>query len=175
MAGGGDLGAPLPFVLTLEIDGESFARLNELRRSHFPPERNLVPAHVTLFQRLPGGHAREIKTHLSERAPSQRRFAVAAGEVKELERGVALFLHAPQLGALREVLAAEWWPWLTDQDRLGFRPHVTLANNVSSGEARRIRESLGDTLRSLRIQAIGLHLWRYRDGPWDDERLFRFM
>ena len=64
MASGSDLGERPPFVLTLEMDGESFARFNELRQAHYPPERNLVPAHVTLFHRLPGERGREIKALL---------------------------------------------------------------------------------------------------------------
>ena len=40
------------FILTAELDGASFDWLDELRRAHFPPERNLLPAHLTLFHRL---------------------------------------------------------------------------------------------------------------------------
>jgi 2'-5' RNA ligase len=178
MAAGDDLsaaagGAPAPFVLTLELDGESFGRLNELRRRLYPPERNQVPAHVTLFYRLPGGRAREIKRLAAAAAAAQPPFDLAMGEAKALERGVALFLHAPQLVALRERLAAEWWPWLTDQDRAGFRPHVTLQNNVSAGEARRTMKTLAG-LRLPRARAIGLRLWRYGEGAWTHEQLFRF-
>jgi 2'-5' RNA ligase len=174
MASGSDLAERAPFVLTLEMDGESFSRFNTLRQAHYPPERNMVPAHVTLFYRLPGSHAREIKMLLAATAAGQKRFPVAVGDVKELERGVAVFLHAPQLGALREALAAEWWPWLTEQDRFGFRPHVTIANNVSAGEARTIREMVEATFRAPRVEAVGMHLWRYRDGPWAHEQLFPF-
>ncbi len=174
MAAGSDLGERPPFVLTLEMDGESFARFNELRQAHYPPERNLVPAHVTLFYRLPGGNGREIKALLTQTASSQKRFAISVGDVKELERGVAVFLHSPQLSALRGELAAEWWPWLTDQDRLGFRPHVTVASSLGAGEARHTRESIAATFRAPSMRAVGLHLWRYRNGPWESERLFSF-
>jgi hypothetical protein len=40
------------FILTAELDADSFAWLDGLRREHFPPERNLLPAHLTLFHRL---------------------------------------------------------------------------------------------------------------------------
>jgi hypothetical protein len=40
------------FILTAELDPASFAWLDWLRREHFPPERNLLPAHLTLFHRL---------------------------------------------------------------------------------------------------------------------------
>ena len=61
MAAGNGLGGDPPFVLTLELDGASFGRLNELRRRHYPPERNMVPAHLTLFHQLPAAHGREVR------------------------------------------------------------------------------------------------------------------
>lgn len=40
------------FILTAELDADSFDWLDRLRRDHFPPERNLLRAHLTLFHRL---------------------------------------------------------------------------------------------------------------------------
>jgi len=40
------------YILTAEMDDDSFAWLAGLRRRHFPPERNFLPAHLTLFHRL---------------------------------------------------------------------------------------------------------------------------
>lgn len=175
MASGGDLTPrPSPLVLTLEMDGESFAYLDALRRRFYPPERNLVPAHVTLFHRLPAEHGREIKALLAQVAAGQRPIEVATRGVKAMERGVAILLDAPQLHQLRDTLAGEWWPWLGDQDRAGFRPHVTIQNSVSTGEAHRTRVALAAELRLSRIRGVGLHLWRYRDGRWEDVRLFLF-
>lgn len=166
--------SPAPLVLTLEMDGESFARLDELRRRYYPPERNMVPAHVTLFHRLPGERAREIKALLAQVAAREKPMDIAVGEVKAMERGVAVFLDSPRLAALRRALAEEWRPWLTDQDSTGFRPHVTLQNKVSAGEAQRTKVGTAAELRLSRIRGVGLHLWRYRDGRWESDRLFRF-
>jgi 2'-5' RNA ligase len=175
MAAESDLAsAPAPFVLTLEMDGESFAQLDQLRRRHYPPERNLVPAHATLFHRLPGEHAREIRALLARVAAGRKPMDVAVAGVKAMERGVAVLLHSPQLFALRDELAAEWWPWLSPEDRSGFQPHVTIQNNVSAGEALRTQKSVAAELRLSRIRGLGLHLWRYREGRWEDLRLFRF-
>lgn len=163
-----------PFVLTLELDGEAFARLNELRRRYYPPERNLVPAHVTLFHQLPGERAREIKALLRQAAGRQKPIEIPPGEARLLERGVAIFLRSPQLATLRDMLADEWEPWLVDQDRAGFRPHVTIQNNVSDAAARQTLREIEATFRPPPIRGIGLHLWRYRDGPWEDAGIFRF-
>jgi hypothetical protein len=156
------------------MDGESFALLDALRREHYPPERNRVPAHVTLFHALPGEHAREVRALLNAVSTRQKPLDVAVGEARTTERGVAVFLHSPQLLSLREMLAAEWWSWLTDQDTAGFVPHVTIQNNVSAGEAHRTRADIAGRLRLSRIRGVGLHLWRYRDGRWEDAQLFRF-
>ncbi len=163
-----------PFVLTLDMDGEAFAAFEALRRKHYAPERNLVQAHVTLFHRLPGERKREIKALLRAVAGEEKPIEVEVGEARALERGVAVFLRSPRLHALRERLAAEWWPWLEDRDKAGFRPHVTIQTTESEAEARRTRESLGRVALPRRLRGVGLHLWRYRDGPWEHADLFRF-
>src|SRR5262249_8942080 len=150
---------PAPFVITLELDGESFARLDELRRRHYPPERNLVPAHLTLFARLPGERGRDIKALLRRIAANRRPIELQVGEVKAMEKGVAVFLRSAQLSALREELAAEWSPWLTGQDRAGFRPHVTIQNNVGAAEARATQQAIAAGFRLRRANGVGLHLW----------------
>src|SRR5687768_4540855 len=77
---GDSVAATPPLVLTLEMDGESFRRLNELRSRFFPPERNFVPAHVTLFHRLPGERAREIKAITRAFAERTKAFDVETRE-----------------------------------------------------------------------------------------------
>ena len=42
-----------PFIVTAELPGEIFSWVDGLRRAHFPPERNHLSAHVTLFHALP--------------------------------------------------------------------------------------------------------------------------
>jgi hypothetical protein len=175
MAPGGKLsGAPAPFVLTLEMDGEAFAAFDALRRQHYASERNLVPAHVALFYRLPGERAREIKALLKQEASAEKPIEIEVGEARIIERGVAVFLSSPRLNALRERLQYEWWPWLEAEDKVGFRPHVTIQTTESEAEARRTRDSVRRGLLPRRIRGGGLHLWRYRDGPWEHVELFRF-
>lgn len=163
-----------PFVLTLEMDGEAFAAFDALRKRYYAPERNLVPAHVTLFRALPAEHGREIKAFLTQIASAQKPIEIPAGEVRATERGVAVFLRSPQLGALHDALAREWWPWLGHQDKSGFRPHVTIQTTLDEAEAHRTRQAIAVTFRPPRIKGVGLHLWRYRDGPWESDRVFRF-
>ena len=101
------------------MDGESFGRLNELRRRFYPPERNLVPAHITLFHQLPGDHDREIKALLRGFAAGQPVIDVEVTDVKAFGEGVGLSLRSPQLLSVRNQLAGEWSQWLGAQDRAG--------------------------------------------------------
>jgi hypothetical protein len=39
-------------IITAELDAVYFARLDGLRREHFPAERNLLSAHLTMFHQV---------------------------------------------------------------------------------------------------------------------------
>ena len=87
-------GDPDPLIVTLEADPVSQARFDDARERRFPPERNLIPAHVTLFHRLPGEQADAVALRLSHvtRARAPPPFRVAS--VMSLGRG-ASFLYRP--------------------------------------------------------------------------------
>ena len=55
MTGGAAPTDPLyaPLIVTAELPADVMAWADGLRRAHFPPERNQVRAHVTLFHALP--------------------------------------------------------------------------------------------------------------------------
>ena len=53
-----------PLVLTLVLDAQSFAFFDGLRRRHFPPERNVIAAHLTLFHALPGSASSDGRARL---------------------------------------------------------------------------------------------------------------
>ena len=59
-----------PLILTLTLDAASFAFFNGLRRGHFRPERNVLPADVALVHHLPGDQQRAIREQLAEIASS---------------------------------------------------------------------------------------------------------
>ena len=153
-----------PLVLTLGLDAATQAWLEALRQRHFPPDRNRVPAHVTLFHALPGGAAAEIRATLADEAAALPPAAVTVGPPRLLGRGVALAIASPAIAALRARLAAAWQGWLTAQDRQPWRPHATVQNKVVPDEARALHRHLAAeaALRSARAEA--LLLWHYR-GP----------
>jgi 2'-5' RNA ligase len=154
-----------PLVLTLEVDDDAQRRLQALRSAHFPPDRDVVPAHVSLFHALPGD---ALATVLDDvRAVTQRApFGVDVTGVRSLGRGTALVLSSPDLLAVRTDLAACWEPWLSRQDRQRFAPHVTIQNKVEPGQARELLDRLRGGFQPWRMTATGLRVWRYLGGPW---------
>lgn len=163
-----------PLILTLGLDPALFAGLDALRQTYFPPERNLVPAHVTLFHHLPGDHEAEIAAHLAAVCADQPPVPMTLPGLRSLGRGVAVTVDAPELVALRKRLARHWAGWLTPQDRQGYRPHVTLQNKVTPAEARRTLDGLAATWVPAGGTGEGLALWRYVGGPWEPAGRFAF-
>ena len=51
-----------PLILSAVLDAPVQERLDALRRAHFPPERNHLDAHVTLFHHLPGAEEDAVAT-----------------------------------------------------------------------------------------------------------------
>lgn len=163
-----------PLILTLKMDDSSQRYFDRLREEHFPKERNFIPAHLTLFHKLPGEREREISTTLQDLCRHQNPFSLTATGLVFMGRGVGYRLESPTLPAIRKRLAEEWWPWLGAQDRRGFRPHVTVQNKVAPEEARALHRRLEETFTPSRIDAEGLLLWRYLGGPWEAVGSFTF-
>ncbi len=158
-----DLRAPL--ILTLELAQPAQNLFQSLRDRHFPPERNLVPAHVSMFHALPGAETPAILRRL--RAVDATRPPVRVEAPFPLGRGVGFRLHAPALGGLRAGLARDWAPWLSAQDGHGYRPHVTVQNKVSPEEARLTLQRLAAGFVPFDTEGTALRLWRYLGGPWE--------
>ena len=163
-----------PLILTLALDAKSFALFDRLRRLHFPPERNFIPAHLTLFHHLPGDEAEAIRATLLERCRSQETLRLTASGLRFLGRGVAYALTSPDLIALRADLAKLWADWLKAQDRQRLQPHVTIQNKVGADRARALFEALQAEFSPFTIRGEGLLLWHYLGGPWEAVETFPF-
>jgi 2'-5' RNA ligase len=162
-----------PLILTLALDQTAQDAFDALRQQHFPPERNHLAAHVTLFHKLPAAALDEVSQDLAagaDRAP----FAVSVSGLRLLGGGVAFDLQSPELVQLRADLAERWQAWLTPQDRQGFRPHVTVQNKVEPAQARALHARLSAGFAPWTAQAQGLLLWRYLGGPWAPVQNFPF-
>ncbi len=152
-------------LLTVELAPPAQGLFESLRQRHFPPERNLIPAHVSVFHTLPGEARERISARL--RALAAERCGVAVTAPFGLGRGVAFRLQAPGLERARAALARDWADWLTPQDAQGYRPHVTIQNKVSPEEARATLARLQRGFVPFQTEAVAWRLWRYLGGPWE--------
>ena len=162
-----------PIIVSATFAPADFAWLDGLRRAHFPPERNVLPAHLTLFHHLPPSIEAELDRRLCAAVAEPAPRAEAAGLVS-LGGGVAIRFASAALEAIRADLADAFAGLLTPQDRAGWRPHVTIQNKVAPATARALREDLEATFRPRPVRIVGLAAWWYRGGPWELIREHRF-
>jgi 2'-5' RNA ligase len=163
-----------PLILTLQMDELAQEWFDRLRELHFPPERNYLGAHLTLFHKLPGEREAEISTDLREICRNRRPLTLTVTGLRSLGRGVAYELSSTELVALRRDLAKRWEPWLGAQDRQGFRPHVTVQNKVAPETAQALREQLLANFSPFEVGGEGLSLSRYLGGPWEPVGAYPF-
>ena len=155
-----------PIIVSALFGPADFAWLNGLRLEHFPPGRNQLDAHLTLFHHLPPSIEPELKRRLA-RLTQTRPPAASAESFINLGRGVAIRIQSPALDAMREDLAEAFDAMLIPQDAAGWRPHVTIQNKVAPHEARALLDRLAPDFRPKPVQVVGLAAWWYRDGPWE--------
>lgn len=162
-----------PLILVLALDPAVQEAFDALRRRHFPPERNLLAAHVTAFHALPAQDADRLLADVQASAPPAAA-PVAVTGVRFLGRGVAIDLRAPDVEAVRADLARRWQPRLTAQDRQRWRPHVTVQNKVHPDVARVLHQQLAAGFVPFHTVAVGWELYRYLGGPWEHLRSVPF-
>jgi 2'-5' RNA ligase len=166
--------AGAPLILTLQMDDRSQEHFDRLRKLHFPPERNYLRAHFTLFHKLPGEREAEISAELRAVCQDRTPLSLAVTGLRFLGRGVAYELSSPELSTLRRGLVGRWEPWLGVQDRQAFKPHITVQNKVSPERARELHEALQATFSPFEVEGLGLSLWRYLGGPWESAGTYPF-
>jgi 2'-5' RNA ligase len=156
-----------PLILTLKLDPQTFAYFDRLRQQYFPPARNFLPAHITLFHALPGEAISQIQQTLQGYCSQTTKLPIVFPKPRFLGKGVAVEVDCPPLVQLHRGLATTWHTWLTRQDRQGYRPHITIQNKTSPETAHQLYEQLQQEWQPLQGQGEGLLLWRYLDGPWE--------
>jgi 2'-5' RNA ligase len=165
---------PPPLVLTLKLDPIAFDLLDQLRKQYFPPARNFLPAHITLFHALPGDQKSAIQQTLQSVCAHTSIIPLLLPKPRFLGKGTAVEVDAPELVQLQNRLAEIWDGWLTAQDRQRYRPHVTIQNKVAPDTARQLYNQLANTWEPVSGQGEGLLLWHYEGGPWNLASEFTF-
>ncbi|MGY6552448.1 MAG: 2'-5' RNA ligase family protein [Erythrobacter sp.] len=155
-----------PFILTASLPPDIQGWAEGLRRAHYPPARNHLHAHVTLFHAFAPSLMAELTTYLPRIAGE---FAAPAGEITglmDLGTGTAIALASPQLLDLRAIIAEHFRGSLTAQDLHEPRPHITIQNKVTKREARALQAALAPTITPRRLVFPALELHLYQGGPW---------
>ena len=167
-------GGDAPLILTAELPADLHGRFTDLRTEHFPPERNYLEAHVTLFHALPAQCEDEVRRYLArlvgETAPVEGRVE----GLMSLGGGTAIKLVSPDMLDLRNRIAEHFHGMLTNQDQHRPRLHVTIQNKVTSKEAKALQAQLSGVIQPRDFTFRGLALYAYRGGPWEFLRRFAF-
>ncbi len=160
-------------IVTAELAAEDFAWLDALRRRHYPPERNQVPAHLTMFHALAPSAEEEARRRLAAHSAQAAPQARIAG-LMDLGGGVAFRIVSDDLDAIRHELANDLHGLLGAQDSGGWRPHVTIQNKVGPKVSRELLQALERDFqpRPLRIAGLGLH--NYLGGQWETLGVWKF-
>lgn len=157
---------PAPLIVSALLGEADFHWLNGLRQAHFPPARNHLPAHLTLFHHLPPSALDEVRNRL-RRSTDQPAPPATASALMNLGGGTAIRIASPGLELVRAELADAFTAVLTPQDRAGWRPHVTIQNKVDAAEAKALQVELSAGFRERPIHIAGIGLYAYRNGPWE--------
>jgi len=164
----------LPLILTAQLPADLQGWAERLRRQHYPPERNRVPAHVTLFHTLPPGAESELRRVIARLAADTPAVPARIGGIMDLGQGTALRIDSPAMLDLRDDIADFCHGLLTAQDQARPVLHVTIQNKVSKQDARALQSELYQSLEVIDFRFAGLALHQYDEGKWIELQQWRF-
>jgi len=163
-----------PLILTLALNTEAETFFDALRKQHFPPERNFLKAHLTLFHHLPP-HEPQIRHDIETLCATQQIISLPVTQVVSIGRGVAYKIESTPLQQLHKHFQERWQPWLIPQDKQKLWPHITVQNKVAPQLAQELQQQLSTAFKPFTIQGTGLRLWNYLGGgPWELVQSFLF-
>ncbi|MDR6511862.1 hypothetical protein J2792_002738 [Novosphingobium capsulatum] len=147
-----------PLVLTARLPAALFGQMEGLRRAHYPPERNHVPAHVTLFHALPPSAQGEVQRLASRVCAQTPPPAAQLAGLADLGTGTAVAVRSPALNAVHADLAEalQGLLGLADQGRPRF--HVTVQNKVVRSDARALQAALAGRFEGQTFAFAGIDL-----------------
>ena len=158
---------PAPIIVTALFGRDDQAFFDAERSTYFPPERNQLAAHLTMFHHLPPSIASEVKQRLIAETRGVPAPRARITDVISLGRGVAYRIDCDELAAIRARLAEAFAGLLTPQDAGGWRTHVTVQNKVEPAVAKALLTELRAGFRPRPVTIAGLAAYWYRGGPWE--------
>ncbi|QNA84096.1 2'-5' RNA ligase family protein [Sphingomonas sp. So64.6b] len=161
------MSGPAPIIVTALFGKQDAAYFDNLRRAHYPAERNQLTAHLTMFHHLGPSLEAELKQRLASETRGVPAPAARIAGLMSLGKGVAFRIESPELADIRDRLADAFAAMLTPQDAVGWRPHVTVQNKVTPAEAKALQAMLELDFRPRPVQIAGLASWWYRGGSWE--------
>ncbi|MFM6829022.1 MAG: 2'-5' RNA ligase family protein [Novosphingobium sp.] len=156
-----------PLIVTAQLPPPLQNWANDLRQAHFPPERNYLNAHVTLFHALPASVLDEARDLLARLAAQHAPVDARLSAVMDLGGGTAIRIESPGMIDLRDQLAEHFRGMLSRQDSHAPRLHVTIQNKVERKEAQALQREMHGAFEPRAFRFSGLALHRYLGGPWE--------
>lgn len=156
-----------PIIITAEMGKADQAWANGLRRAHYPADRNVVDAHITLFQHLPPSHIAEVKARLANVAAECPVPKARLTELMQMGGGVSYRVESPELLSIRDALADVFRGLLIPQDQARPRLHITVQNKVEPAVAKALHDVLSSNFQPRPLAINGLAAYYYRGGPWE--------
>lgn len=147
-------------LIVAELPPEVFAWAGALRRLHYPPDRNRLGAHVTLFHGLPPSARSEVVALLRELACGLAPEA-AIGGLMDLGDGTAFVVASPAMLDMHATMASRLHGLVQQKDARPPRLHITVQAKVAAAQARALQRKLKDepVPPAFRFRGLGLYGW----------------
>ena len=166
------LAKEIPLVVTLKIDEPSQLFFNEKRTAHFPAHANYVPAHITLFHKLPVDNP-VIENGLATFAKHPA-FELLITDIMLHNSSVAYSIQSDALQKLHAQMQHTFAPYLIRNDRKILTPHITIQNKVTAYKAYKTHAFLIADFKPFVVQALGYTSWYYVKGYWKKKEEYLF-
>ena len=162
----------IPLVVTLKIDEPSQLFFNEKRTAHFPANANYVPAHITLFHKLPAGNP-AIENGLTAFA-KHLAFELNVTDIILQKTCVTYSIQSETLQKIHAQMQQTFAPYLIRNDRKILTPHITIQNKVTAYKAFKTHALLLADFKPFVVQALGYTSWYYVKGYWEKKEEYLF-
>ena len=153
-------------IVTARFDGPAQHHFQAMRDRYFPPERNMVPAHCTLFHKLPGARLDDLIDALEAARPGRPPLVSVTG-ILPFRTGGAYRIECESLRDIRAHVADVFADDLTRQDSQPWRPHVTFQNKADPDTAARTLRQVERNFEPFTTTLEGIDIWYWRGGPWE--------